>query len=91
MLQGFVGPVQRDRSVIVMMVGFLLPMKHRVPNLLCIRERGRLPGNGKDLPDRREQQKNNCEAPTHAISLPEATGLPLNVRVPNGSPAIGKC
>ena len=90
MLQGLVGLVQRDRSVIMMMVGFALPVKNGVPDFLRIRERRRLPGHGKGLPKGREQQKNHREAPTHANSLPEAPGLPLNVRVPTGSPAIGK-
>lgn len=78
-LQGFVGLVQRDRSVIVMMVGFALPVKNGVPDFLRIRERRRLPGHGKGLPKGREQQKNNREAPTHANSLPEA---PARLRMP---------
>ena len=52
MLQGFVGIVQGDGAVIVMMVGFLLPMKHCVRNLLRICERSRLPSDGKGLPKR---------------------------------------
>ena len=68
-LQRFVGVVERDRPIIVMMVGLLLPMKHRVRNFLCIRERRRLPGDGKGLPKRGEQQKNEGEPTTHGTSL----------------------
>ena len=50
MLQGFIGVVQGDRSIVVMMVGFLLPVKHRVRDLLRIGERGRLSSDGKGLP-----------------------------------------
>ena len=68
-----VGVVEGDRSVVVMMVGLLLPVKHRVRNLLCIRERRRLPGDGEGLPKRGEQQKNEGEPTRHGASLADRT------------------
>ena len=71
-LQGFVGVVLGDRAIIVVMMRLLLPMKRRVRDFFCIGECGRLPSDGKRLPEHREQQKNNCEAPSHVNSLLEA-------------------
>ena len=73
MLQRFIGIVLGHRAVVVVMVAFFLPMKHRMGNFLGIGEHRRLPGDGNGLPKHREQQEKHCEAPTHAKSLAEAS------------------
>ncbi|MNV97629.1 hypothetical protein D3C71_1927760 [compost metagenome] len=72
MLHGFVGIILRDRAIVVVVMGLLLPVECRMRDFLCIGKCGRLPGNGKGLPEHREQQKNESEAPTHTNSLLEA-------------------
>lgn len=71
MLPRLVGVVLGHGSIIMVMMVFLLPMEECMSGLVRVAKGGRLPGNGDDLPEGRDHQKNEDEAAAHAGSLAE--------------------
>lgn len=62
-------------AVIVVMMRLALPVEHGVSNLFHLCKCSGLARNGKSLPERREQQKDEGKPAAHRASLAEAALL----------------
>lgn len=70
-LQRFIGIILRHRAILMMVVLLFLPVQQGMGRLFHRTEGRGLACNGNDLPERRDDEKNEDEPTTHGSSLVE--------------------